>query len=40
MRRLLHRAIDWTDGGIAVTSARIEEIFPLVPVGTPVEIRP
>jgi murein L,D-transpeptidase YafK len=36
----LHRTIDWTDGCIAVTNPEIEEIFPLVPVGTPVEIRP
>jgi murein L,D-transpeptidase YafK len=36
----LHRTIDWTDGCIAVTNSEIEEIFPLVPVGTPVEIRP
>jgi murein L,D-transpeptidase YafK len=36
----LHRTMDWTDGCIAVTNLEIEEIFPLVPVGTPVEIRP
>ena len=36
----LHRTIDWTDGCIAVTNPEIEEIYPLVPVGTPVEIRP
>jgi murein L,D-transpeptidase YafK len=36
----LHRAMDWTDGCIAVTNAEIEEIWPLVLVGTPVEIRP
>jgi murein L,D-transpeptidase YafK len=36
----LHRTIDWTDGCIAVSNPEIEEIFPLVPVGTPVEIRP
>lgn len=35
-----HRAVDWTDGCVAVTSAEIEEIYPEVPVGTPVEIRP
>jgi murein L,D-transpeptidase YafK len=35
-----HRRFDWTDGCIAVTNAEIEEIYPLVPVGTPVEIRP
>lgn len=36
----LQRQVDWTDGCIAVTNPEIEEIWPLVPVGTPVEIRP
>lgn len=36
----LHRWIDWTDGCVAVTNSEIEEIWPLVPVGTPVEIGP
>lgn len=36
----LHRRIDWTDGCIAVTNLEIEEIWRLVPVGTPIEIRP
>ena len=36
----LQRQVDWTDGCIAVTNPEIEEIFPRVPVGTPVEIRP
>ncbi|MGD0098321.1 MAG: L,D-transpeptidase family protein [Terracidiphilus sp.] len=35
-----HRAFDWTLGCIAVTDEEIDEIFELVPVGTPVEIRP
>jgi len=35
-----HRAIDWTLGCIAVTDSEIDEIWNLVPVGTPVEIRP
>jgi murein L,D-transpeptidase YafK len=35
----LHRAMDWTAGCIAVTNPEIEEIYRLVPVGTPVEIR-
>jgi murein L,D-transpeptidase YafK len=35
----LHREHDWTDGCIAVTDAEIEEIYPLVAVGTAVEIR-
>jgi len=34
------RLIDWTDGCIAVTDEQIEEIWRLVPNGTPVEIRP
>lgn len=36
----LQREVDWTDGCIAVTNSEIEEIYPLVAVGTPVEIRP
>jgi murein L,D-transpeptidase YafK len=35
-----HRLRDWTDGCIAVTNEEIDEIWPQVPVGTPVEIRP
>jgi murein L,D-transpeptidase YafK len=35
-----HRLYDWTLGCIAVTDEEIDEIFELVPVGTPVEIRP
>jgi murein L,D-transpeptidase YafK len=35
-----HRLKDWTDGCIAVTNAEIEEIWTLVPDGTPIEIRP
>jgi murein L,D-transpeptidase YafK len=31
---------DWTDGCIAVTDRQIDEIWPLVDVGTAVEIRP
>jgi L,D-peptidoglycan transpeptidase YkuD (ErfK/YbiS/YcfS/YnhG family) len=31
---------DWTLGCVAVTDAEIDEIWRLVPVGTPVEIRP
>ena len=34
---LLH---DWTDGCIAVTDDEIDEIWKLVPVGTPIEIKP
>jgi murein L,D-transpeptidase YafK len=35
-----HRLRDWTDGCIAVTDEEIEEIWKLVPDGTPIEIRP
>jgi murein L,D-transpeptidase YafK len=35
----LHRAMDWTDGCVAVTDPEIEEIWAAVPDGTPVEIR-
>jgi murein L,D-transpeptidase YafK len=35
-----HIATDWTDGCIAVSNSEIEEIWNLVPLGTPVEIRP
>lgn len=35
-----HRATDWTDGCIAVTNEEIDEIYPSIKVGTPVEIRP
>jgi murein L,D-transpeptidase YafK len=36
----LHRFLDWTDGCIAVTNGEMDEIWELVPIGTPVEIRP
>jgi murein L,D-transpeptidase YafK len=35
-----HRLYDWTLGCIAVTDNEIDEIWTLVPTGTPVEIRP
>jgi murein L,D-transpeptidase YafK len=35
----LHRAVDWTDGCMAVTDPELEEIWVAVPDGTPVEIR-
>jgi murein L,D-transpeptidase YafK len=35
-----HRFYDWTSGCVAVTDAQIDEIWRVVPVGTPVEIRP
>ena len=31
---------DWTDGCIALANAEIEELWQLVPDGTPIEIRP
>ncbi|MEW6584290.1 MAG: L,D-transpeptidase family protein [Nitrospirota bacterium] len=36
----LHRVTDWTDGCIAVTNNEIEEIWKIVPDGTPIEIKP
>jgi len=36
----LHLWRDWTNGCVAVTDAQIDEIWPLVDVGTAVEIRP
>jgi murein L,D-transpeptidase YafK len=35
-----HRLVDWTLGCIAVTDDEMDEVWKLVPVGTPVEIRP
>lgn len=35
-----HRLYDWTLGCIAVTDGEIDEIWKMVPAGTPVEIRP
>lgn len=35
-----HRLYDWTLGCIAVTDDEIDEVWNLVPLGTPVEIRP
>lgn len=35
-----HRLTDWTDGCIAVTDAEMDEIWKIVPDGTPIEIRP
>ncbi|MCC7462131.1 MAG: hypothetical protein IT480_06660 [Gammaproteobacteria bacterium] len=36
----LHRAIDWTNGCIAVTDAEIDAIARVVPDGTPIGLRP
>lgn len=38
--RTSHRIIDWTDGCIALTDAEMDEIWKLVPDGTPIEIQP
>jgi murein L,D-transpeptidase YafK len=35
-----HRLTDWTDGCVALTNQEIDEIYPLVAVGTIVEIKP
>lgn len=35
-----HRAIDWTDGCVAVTDDEIEEIWRVVPDGTSITIEP
>lgn len=35
-----HRAVDWTDGCIAVTDEEMDQIWQIVPDGTPIEIRP
>ena len=35
-----HRDFDWTEGCIAVTNKEIEEIWTVVPVGTPILIKP
>lgn len=36
----LHRARDWTQGCVAMTNPEIEEVWRVVPDGTPVEITP
>jgi murein L,D-transpeptidase YafK len=36
----VHRTIDWTKGCIALTNEEIDEIWRLVPDGTPIEIKP
>jgi murein L,D-transpeptidase YafK len=35
----LHRQFDWTNGCIALTDEEIEEIWNIVPIGTPVQIK-
>ena len=36
----IHTLIDWTDGCVAVTNREIEEIWRVVPDGTPIRIEP
>ncbi|WP_268235307.1 L,D-transpeptidase family protein [Silvibacterium dinghuense] len=36
----LQHDIDWTDGCIAVTNDEMDEVWKLVPTGTPVDIEP
>jgi murein L,D-transpeptidase YafK len=35
-----HRTADWTNGCVALTDEEIEEIWNVVPIGTPVQIKP
>ena len=35
-----HLLVDWTDGCIATTDAEIDQLYQVVPDGTPIEIRP
>jgi murein L,D-transpeptidase YafK len=35
-----HRVKDWTNGCIALTDEEMEQIWRVVPIGTPVEIKP
>jgi len=35
-----HTLHDWTDGCIAVSNEEMDELWKLVPVGTPIEIKP
>ena len=35
-----HRVNDWTNGCVALTDEEIEQIWSVVPIGTPVEIKP
>ncbi|MCZ6619134.1 MAG: L,D-transpeptidase family protein [Gammaproteobacteria bacterium] len=36
----LHPHLDWTDGCVAVTDEEMDEIWKLVDIGTPIEIKP
>ena len=35
-----HRLVDWTNGCVALTDEEIEDLWRIVPIGTPVEIKP
>lgn len=35
-----HRSTDWTNGCIALTNNEMEELWAIVPTGTPIEIKP
>ena len=35
-----HTLHDWTDGCIAVTNEEMDELWKLIPTGTPIEIKP
>lgn len=35
-----HSSVDWTNGCVAVTNQEMDNLWKLMPVGTPVEIRP
>ena len=35
-----HLLVDWTAGCIALTDAEIDDLYPIVPDGTPIELRP
>lgn len=36
---LIQHDVDWTEGCVAVSNSEIEEIWRLVPIGTPIEIK-
>jgi murein L,D-transpeptidase YafK len=36
----LHVLVDWTKGCIAVTNEEIDELYEIIEIGTPVEIKP
>jgi murein L,D-transpeptidase YafK len=36
----LHRTVDWTAGCVAVTDREMDEVWRVVPDGTPIVIKP